>query len=520
MKKSLFAALLLFAILSGIHPQARLSTSIDTATSPEQPPETTSVNDRTAERLQLAISSLDYPVTPGDIYQLSYRESAGTIVTRRFQVDSNSLLDLGVFGKIPASNMMFQELKEEVEDLISRNYTFSTPSLSIISPGVFRVGVRDDNSQTQYIAAWGLSRISEIVAIVNSPNASIRDVELISRDGKSTHFDLLKATDGSANGGDSLVCPGDTIVLHQADRTVELRGEVRHPGRYELVDNEGIKDLIENFGGGFTRKADLQQLKIIHSTDAGERLEYVSFQQDYGSMPKLNDGDTVVIGDKTTIRSLVWFEGAVRAPAQERANATTTGSGGEGAATQDQGNGRFYHYVSEGVRLSDVLQEIWPSILPSADLGAVLLTIPGIAKPVVIDVRPLLSRSDLSADLILAQNTRIFIPEYQSRVSVAGAVILPGFVPYLPGAPANYYVSLCGGFNPERNCGGALTVYDQFGHRRRRNQPIMPGDSIFVRNNNLGYNLERSLPVFATILSAVVTAATFAIATGLVNLNP
>jgi polysaccharide biosynthesis/export protein len=514
LKKYPLAFFFLFIAAFGAFSQGRASPSA--TTSSDQPADTTQQNGEAEERLQLAISSLDYPVTPGDIYQLSYRESAGSLVTRRFQVDSSSMLDLGVFGKIPAQNMLFTALKRSVEDLINRNYTYSTPSLSIVSPGVFRVAVREDSARVQYVTAWGLSRISEIIAMVKMSNASIRNVERVSRDGVNEQFDLLKQTSASPVVGDSLVAPGDTIILHRAERTVELRGEVWHPGHFELIGGEGIKDLIEVFGGGFTRKADLGQLKIIHSTDEGERIEYRPFKQDYASMPNLVDGDIIVIGDKTTIHSLVWVEGAVRAPTQQSAAAASNG-GRVDTAAQTEENGSFYHYISEGVSLSDVLEEIRSSILPSADLGAVLISVPGNAKAIVLDVKPLLARSDLSSDITLAPNTKIFIPEYRSRVSVAGAVILPGFVPYLPGAPANYYVSLCGGFDPERNWGGALIVSDQFGHRRRRNQTIMPGDSIFVKNNNPGYNLEHSLPVIATVLSTIITATTFLLASGLIR---
>lgn len=519
MKKPLISLLLFLASIT-VLAQGRLLAPTSTSPSPGQQPERSTLTNEAEERLQLAISSLDYPVTPGDIYLLSYRESAGAFVSQRFQVDSGSILDLGVFGKITAVNMLFYELKQDVEDLISTNYTNSRPSLSIVSPGVFRVAIRDESLQVLYVTAWGLSRISEIVALARKPGTSIRDIECISREGESTHIDLLKAGGPSPDGGDSLIYPGDTIVLHRAGRSVELRGEVWHPGLFELVDGEGMRELVQAIGGGFTSKADLGRIKIVHSTDEGEHVEYVSLTGGYESAPELNDGDVVMVGDKTAARALVWFEGAVSAPApDERVSAAAGGERAE-ARPQNEENGRFFHYISEGVRLSDVLQDIMPCILPSADMGAVLLTIPGAAKPLVLDIRPLLSRSDLSADIVLVQNTRIFIPEYQSRVSVAGAVIAPGFVPYLPGAPASYYVSLCGGFDPERNCGGALTISDQFGHRRRRNQAIMPGDSIFAANNNLGYLLERRLPIFATILSTAITALTFAVASGLISFNP
>jgi len=517
LKKILAILLLSGSVVMPVVSQTRATPPASATTRAEQSTEPTTRSQQAEERLQLAISSLDYPVTPGDIYQLSYRESAGAIVTRQFQVDGISILDLGVFGKIYALNMPFYQLKQNIETMISKNYTYSTPSLSIISPSVFRVAVQNSTSQVQYITAWGLSRMSEIVAMANIPNASIRDVERISREGKSDRFDLVKTSSTSLDQSDPLVHPGDVIVLHRAERMVELRGEVRRPGQYELKSTEGLAELILVFGEGFSRKADQERLQIIRATDSGERIEYVSFKDSNEKIATLIDGDAVVVSDKTAIRALVWFEGAVMTPVQERPPAATTGNDHSDSPPQSSGNGRFYQQISEGVMLSDVLQQVRTLILASADLGSSMISGPDLREPLVIDLRPLLSRADLTHDMVVAPNMRIFIPEYQSTVSVAGAVITPGFVPYFPGAPANYYVSLCGGFNPEYNAMGALTVHDQFGRKRQRDQPIMPGDSIYVLSNSLRYNFERAIATYSPVITTFITVVTFGMAIGVIN---
>jgi protein involved in polysaccharide export with SLBB domain len=490
------------------------------ATGTVQTSESASRTDDATERLQLAISSIDYPVTPGDIYQLSYRESAGSIVTRQFQVDGISILDLGVFGKIYALNMPFYELKQNVENLISRNYTYSTPALSIVAPGVFRVAIREGPSQIQYITAWGLSRISEIVKKTSVPNYSVRDIERITREGKSERFDLLTMNSTSLEGGDPLVRPGDTLVLHQAERTIELIGEVRRPGSYELVGSEGLKELIEVFGGGVSRKADLDRLRIIQSTSAGEKIEYISATEGYEQKIKLNDGDRVIIDNKITKFGFVLIEGAVRAPTtSESATALPTRSDQASTIADSTANGRFSHPISDGIKLSDVLREIQASILPTADLGSALVKSPDSANALLLDIRPLLSGADLSKDLVLIPNTSIFLPLLRSTVSVAGAVIYPGFVPYLPGAPASYYVSLCGGFNPERNTNGALSIFDQFGKERLQDQTVMPGDSIFVKSNSFEHTFARITGTYLPVVTTLITLITFGITIGILDIS-
>jgi hypothetical protein len=94
---------------------------------------------------------------------------------------------------------------------------------------------------------------------------------------------------------------------------------------------------------------------------------------------------------------------------------------------------------------------------------------------------------------------------------------MPGFVPYQPGAPAEHYISLSGGINPERNNGGALTVFTPSGKANSKNDPIQPGDSIFVKNNSFGYRVERTVTIWIPVLTLAVTIATFGITAGLID---
>ncbi len=114
------------------------------------------------QRLQLAISSEEYPVTPGDVYRLTYRQ-ADTPVTTDFLVESNYLINMKVFGTLNTTGMTFAELKPVVEKAVTAAYPRSMPSLVIFSLGIFQVHLKGETTKTQTIVAWGLSKLSEIV---------------------------------------------------------------------------------------------------------------------------------------------------------------------------------------------------------------------------------------------------------------------------------------------------------------------------------------------------------------------
>lgn len=62
-----------------------------------------------------------------------------------------------------------------------------------------------------------------------------------------------------------------------------------------------------------------------------------------------------------------------------------------------------------------------------------------------------------------------------------------------------------------------MTIYTQYGKKRPANQAVMPGDSIHVSNNSPTYILERAVPVVSAIVSVVITALTFGMATGVIT---
>lgn len=472
------------------------------------------------ERLQIAISSIDYPVTPGDIYRLTYRESGGMIQQREFQVDSVSLIDMGVFGKQSGANMTFFLLKQQVEEMIAKNYTYSLPSFTIISPGLFRITVRDGSSQIRYESAWGMTRLSEIAVRSLAAGFSMRNVEVISRNGEINRYDLLKAGYSNDPTDDPYIRSGDMVVFHEAKRVVELRGEVRRPGRYELVGDENIRELIEFLGGGLTNRAQADRVRIQRVIDTGDRTEYCRLPDDYDSVKKLSEGDIVIVSDKTRTRTLIWLEGAVELPPESQESRLDSASNNVGtpAGLQARTNvNRISHVISKGTKLSDVLAEVRTFILPNADFRSASITFAGNPDPRIIDLEPLMFGSDLSGDIVLDDDCVVHIPEVLSRISVYGAVNNPGFVQFRPGADAEYYISQSGGINPDLNNFGSFIVYNSAGDRTRRKDPIKPGDNIFVKNNDFSHNMERSVSIWVPVITLVITVLTFGMTTGAIT---
>ena len=102
-------------------------------------------------RASLAMTSAEYPVTPGASYSLSFINSTG-IVTLPIIVDLETQVNLSNLGKIEAHGMLFATLRKIVEKKVLDAYQFSAPRLIILSCGLFPVPSTLSSSSTTYLA--------------------------------------------------------------------------------------------------------------------------------------------------------------------------------------------------------------------------------------------------------------------------------------------------------------------------------------------------------------------------------
>jgi protein involved in polysaccharide export with SLBB domain len=386
------------------------------------------------ERLSLATSSIEYPVTPSDIYTFTYHRSTGEPQSQSIQVASDYTLDLDVFGKLDAKGLTFPELKARVEALVNKSYSRSFPSLSIRSVGIFRVTLGGAIARPRYVNAWGLSRLSDIFEAADEPSASLRVIEVKRRDGSAKRYDLLMALRTGDESRNPVMKPGDTITLFASSGQISLSGAIRYKGSYELLPGEGLRDLVEIFGGGLANIADTSRVKIDRMTARGPSVQYVDFLKASDSQMSLEGCIAVTIPSRMESRPFVWFEGAVSSGAASGAQVAQGSAAGSaapsaapeawavGAAAQPRSTvaeiSRISLQISDGEMLSDALRELKNFILPTADLSSASLFRQWSNVPIAVNLLPLLSETNSHSDIRLEPYDRIYIPTMESPLSV------------------------------------------------------------------------------------------------------
>lgn len=422
------------------------------------------------ERLQLAVSDPEYPVTPGDIYSMTFLQGV-ELVSSQLLVESDYTINMGVLGKVNARGNTFAELKPQIEQIIARAYPRSLPSVTISSIGLFRVTLSGAIPRAQRITAWGLSRLSDLVTGVTGPYTSLRRVTVVSADGSESTYDVFRAIDQGAVDQDPRLRPGDSVVFVRRGTVVGVRGQVYEPGSYEILPGEGLAELRQFFQD-FTPNADLTRLVV--QRQAGEQVRQISL----GAMPQAEqfpfaNGDVLTVPSRVVPRPVVFVEGAVEIAFDVQIEA------------DEQSLIPVYNRITRELTVGDTLYslllDIQDRISPFADIDRGYIIRDQVQDPIRINMREVLYRQSEYNDFELQPFDRVVIPLDQPYVVISGDVENPARYPYNPAADYAYYLNLAGtGAESFLEVRDRVRVYDRDGGTRDVDSTIQPGFSIHV----------------------------------------
>jgi polysaccharide biosynthesis/export protein len=350
-----------------------------------------------SDALRIALATEDYPVTPGDAYTLTWWQ-ADTPETASLVVSSSCSIDMGIFGSVDADGITATRLKSIVRDRVSAMYARGFPSLTLAAPGEFRVKVSGEVAATAWVPAWGLSRLSEVVAAAALPSASLRDVQVLDSRGGSSRYDLFQAARQGTQSQDPLVHPGESVVLGRAATVVRIAGEVRRPGVYQLLPGDTLGSLVNMYSGGPAPGADTAHVAVDGA--AGTRV--LDLAENDASAASLADGDSVRVPALLQTLPLIYVEGAVA------------------GAPGSPGTNRLALRLRDGETLRDVVLQAWDSLSPLADLGAASLVRGDGSGTTRVDLRATLTGRDPANEPSLRPFDRIVIPAVpQAEVGAA-----------------------------------------------------------------------------------------------------
>ena len=444
------------------------------------------------QSVMLARSSVDYRVTPGDVYTLAYAVGS-TPVSYVIAVDNSYRIRVSNMGIVNGAGKTFMQVKSEVEAVVTNNYPLSGVQLVLTQPATFKVHIKGEVVTTGEAFVWALNRLSSLINDDLTSFASLRDVSVRSSNGQTRVYDLFRAQRLGELSQDPYLRPGDEITFNRVKRSVTITGEIERPGTYQLLDGENINELIEFYGSGFTPVADrtrLEMVRLISSADiAGDKIFLT--ENDLANNHVLVNYDRISVPVITQLQPVMFVEGAV------------TDSGETATASDLVPSNRLIVRFNKGETYASLIRKNikWFTAVSDTQNAYIIRD----SEQITINLNPMLYDASYRDEVLVQENDILVIPFRQYFITVAGSVLRPGRYPYIPDRDWEYYIALAGGFIMERNARQAVTITDLSGKRLKKTDAITP-ETVITANTNHGlYYFNLYAPTILTVFSIVTT---------------
>lgn len=145
-------------------------------------------------------------------------------------------------------------------------------------------------------------------------NGSFRNIELIRNNEIIAVLDIYDFLMTGKQDNNIRLRDQDIIKVNPYISRVDLTGEVKRPGLYELAEEESIDDLI-SYSGGFSDKAYQKTLTVYRNTDRERKILNVA-KEDFHSLI-MQDGDSIPVAPiLKRFENRVTINGAVYRPGE------------------------------------------------------------------------------------------------------------------------------------------------------------------------------------------------------------
>ncbi|MFA4853382.1 MAG: SLBB domain-containing protein [Bacteroidales bacterium] len=180
------------------------------------------------------------------------------------------------------------------------------------------------------VAMPGTYTLSSLASVFNAlyaasgpaENGSLRNVKII-RDNKTVaELDFYEFLTKGEQPGNMRLQDEDVVFVSPYTNRVEIKGEVKRPGLFDMKPSESLKDLIY-FAGNFTGKAYSQRIKTYRTTGKEYKvLDVPVLQRDTF---KLHNGDEITVDTiLSRFENRVQINGAVYRPGVFAIDSVTT----------------------------------------------------------------------------------------------------------------------------------------------------------------------------------------------------
>lgn len=263
------------------------------------------------------VPPLDYIIGTGDVLAVSIFGPSQLDESYTVEQDGSiRILDRRV--KIQIAGISLSDARLKLVSNFKRYYRFSDSQFNLNLAGVRQVRIQIFGEVIKP-GDYTFSGLNHIVNALNiagglTPNASIRNIQLVKHNGKTLNFDIYQLLIKPEYKNQYVIENGDFLFVPAANNVVEISGAINRPMSYELKDADGLTELIE-YAGGLNASAFLTTMRLSRYEEDKKTIKTIP----YGSLVKekdnfgLNHGDNIEVSFiKDKLENYVTVMGEVR----------------------------------------------------------------------------------------------------------------------------------------------------------------------------------------------------------------
>ncbi|HEY0477145.1 MAG TPA: SLBB domain-containing protein [Kofleriaceae bacterium] len=421
--------------------------------------------------------AIEHPIDPeryvcgsGDVFELAFWGTQN--LQLKLATDLEGRVFIAKVGFVPVAGKTLSAVRAAVQAKVRAFYPGLTFDLTLVSPRSFLVHVADYVKHPGPYTSRALDRVSAVIGKAGGTTGSRRRIAIRHHDGTTGAADLLRYELTGDVAYNPLLLDGDVITVPFASPVVAINGDVRRPGRYELIETKDLTELLALAGGFTSSVSRALPLRLLRrNPQQQEVITDLPFAGEVAPNTALRDDDQIIVRGSGELQRTVLVLGAV-VGADPLDRATTS---------------RRIPFVEGDTVLS--LLERAGGIKAPGDLRRSYISRPRpdqTPELIGLDLEALLVRRDFRADRPLRVEDTIVVPPMQYSVLIEGAVVRAGLYNYNPMFGITEYIAHAGGRTRTARDLDEVQLIDGDGHTHpfRTGMKPAPGDAIMVPERN------------------------------------
>jgi protein involved in polysaccharide export with SLBB domain len=259
-----------------------------------------------------------YVLGPGDRISVSiWKQST---VNFAVEIGKDGFVQPTDLPRIYLAGLTVSQAEDQMYSILRNYYYFSKENyeLSVTTARTLNVNIVGEvfNNGTFNISAVNTAFNALIAAGGPNDIGSVRKIQLIRSAKKPIIIDVYKYLQNPIISQDFYLAENDYINVPVAQKLVTITGAINRPFRYELIENEQLKELI-SFAGGLKANALKGNIQIKRIENDSVRIidvKYTDLEKSNRNFELLN-GDIVEISQiNEVVKNEVMITGAVEKP--------------------------------------------------------------------------------------------------------------------------------------------------------------------------------------------------------------